>query len=140
MKINEYIKDGTSYFNRIYDDTKDAAIYLATGLVISVALTVGVGSCLVLADKANPKMTIVSVSPWGDCRNTEPITITEKKEGKLKLYIDEKPFGSLDTVVDYTTGERCERKPTKYERMHFSNLENEAQKNALIPTKLQLKP
>lgn len=47
-------------------------------------------------------------------------------------YIDQKPFGDLDLVVDYTSGKRTERKPDEKDASKFKELEKIALEEGLI--------
>lgn len=53
-------------------------------------------------------------------------------DGSIKTFVDEKPFGSLDYVVDISSGDRVERKPTPEEYKTFTRLEKKAREDGMI--------
>ncbi len=103
--------------------------YITRGIITGLALA-GLYSGIsnlpkIRRTKDNPKL-VVSECPWGnpDIRNYS--------EHPIISYIDKAPLGSLDYIVDYTSGERVERQPTSEEYETFSRLEKEAKEKGLI--------
>ena len=94
--------------------------------ILGIGLYAGLSNIpKILRTKDNPKLVVVEC-PWGnpDIRNFS--------EHPNISYIDKAPLGSLDFIVDYTSGKRIERKPTPEEYETFSRLEKEAKEKGLI--------
>ncbi|MCK4670702.1 MAG: hypothetical protein KAT43_05875 [Nanoarchaeota archaeon] len=59
-------------------------------------------------------------------------TVLFYSEYPEKSYVDKKPFGSLDYMIENVKGKRTERKPTKDEYQVFSRLEKEAKEKGFV--------
>ena len=98
---------------------------LVTGLALA---TLSAGLYCV---SRNP-VTIIPVGIWPNEQNPESVTIYNPQNKRLS-YVDKKPFGSVDYVIDYTSGKRVERKPKAEDCEKFSELEKIAIERGLIP-------
>lgn len=54
------------------------------------------------------------------------------ESGSQAVYVDERPFGSLDYVEDASSGEMIKREPTKKDYETFSRLEKEAIEKGIL--------
>ena len=97
--------------------------YIATVFVLSV-----VTGAYFMA--RNP-VRLLNVATWPNDKHTISRTIYDPDNRGLS-YFDKKPFGSLDYVIDWTSGERIEREPSNREKVRFSELEKEAKSRGLI--------
>jgi len=76
---------------------------------------------------------IIPAFVWPNDLHPESITIYNPQDKRI-CYVDKKPFGSVDYVVDYTSGERVERKPTRTDCEKFSELEKIVRERGMIPS------
>lgn len=95
----------------------------------SVAL--GLGLYVMTNVMTKDPVRILNVATWPNDQYTVSRTIYDPDNKKLS-YFDNKPFGSLDYVIDWTSGERLLREPNDRDRIRFSELEKEAKGRGLI--------
>ena len=98
---------------------------------IITALITGMFAGGIYLASRNP-VRIIPVGIWPNNKNPESVNITNPDNKNLS-YIDKKPFGSLDYVIDYTSGKRIERQPTGEDINVFGRLESIARDRGLIP-------
>jgi len=71
------------------------------------------------------------VVTWPNDQNPERVTIYDPEDRRI-AYMDKKPFSSLDSIIDWTSGERIVRKPHAKDIPRYSELEKEAKERLLI--------
>ena len=96
--------------------------------LIGLALTGAIASAIYM-HKYSTK--IIPTFTWPNDKNPESITIYNPNDKRI-VYVDKKPFNSLDCVIDYTSGERIQRNPTNDDIEKFSKLREEAIKKGLL--------
>jgi len=75
---------------------------------------------------------IIPVVTWPNDQQAISRTIYDPNDKDL-TYVDEKPFGSVDYVIDWTSGERVKREPEPEDISKFSELEREVKERGLLP-------
>jgi len=61
-----------------------------------------------------------------------PVERIYSTSGRPPIYIDEKPFGSLDKVIDFQNRERVERTPTDKDIEEFRKHEENAKRKGIF--------
>jgi len=88
---------------------------LITGLVLF-----GLAAICIL-NKSPIKTIFRANNPYHE--TPESITVYNPKDTRI-VYIDKQPFGSLDSIIDYTSGQKIERNPDVGEYTKFDGLKH----------------
>lgn len=119
--MKEKTKKGLREFGRVMG---------ITGIFGLVAIT-GIGTCLNKFGRTEKNPRLV-VDPIYNSKRIEGINYSY---GAEKYYIDTVPLGSLDYVIDHTSGERIERKPTQEDYETFRRMGGGDKMTKLKPSK-----